>query len=109
LDLPSLDVWWLGEPAALTFALANLDLMIVRPCLEQDREPIVVGMLEGPERKALEARIRAHPGHFVAQHPVIPSLSPKCDRAALAPAAIVLRVFASADGDSYRVMPGGLA
>src|SRR5262245_24749766 len=109
LDLPSLDVWWLGEPAALTFALANLDLMIVRPCLEQDREPIVVGMLEGPERKALEARIRAHPGQFVAQHPVTPSLSPKWDGAALAPAAIVLRVFASADGDSYRVMPGGLA
>ena len=46
LQLPSLDVWWLGEPAALTFALANLDLMIVRPCLEADREPIVVGMLE---------------------------------------------------------------
>ena len=46
LQLPSLDVWWLGEPAALTFALANLDLMIVRPCLEADREPIIVGMLE---------------------------------------------------------------
>src|SRR5215475_6318576 len=109
LELPSLDVWWLGEPSALAFALANLDLMILRPCLEQDREPIVVGMLEGEERKALEARVRRHPGHFVAQYPVMPSLSPKWDGAALAPAAIVLRVFASADGDSYRVLPGGLA
>ena len=51
-------MWWLGEPAALAFALANLDLMIVRPCLGSDREPIVVGMLEPAERKALEA---AHP------------------------------------------------
>jgi uncharacterized circularly permuted ATP-grasp superfamily protein/uncharacterized alpha-E superfamily protein len=109
LELPSLDVWWLGEPAALTFTLANLDLMIVRPCLGFDREPIVVGMLEGEERKALERRIRRHPGQFVAQYPVVPSLSPKWDGAGLAPAAIVLRVFASAEGDSYRVLPGGLA
>ena len=109
LQLPSLDVWWLGEPAALTFALANLDLMIVRPCLEADREPIIVGMLEPAERKALEERIRAQPGHFVAQYPVTPSLSPKWDGNNLAPAAMVMRVFVSAEGDSYRVLPGGLA
>ncbi|MGH8734974.1 MAG: circularly permuted type 2 ATP-grasp protein, partial [Burkholderiales bacterium] len=109
LQLPSLDVWWLGEPAALTFALANLDLMIVRPCLEADREPIIVGMLEPAERKALEERIRAHPGHFVAQYPVTPSLSPKWEGNNLVPSAMVMRVFVSADGDSYRVLPGGLA
>jgi uncharacterized circularly permuted ATP-grasp superfamily protein/uncharacterized alpha-E superfamily protein len=108
-DLPSLDVWWLGEPAALSFALANLDLMIVRPCLEADREPIVVGMLESAERKALEARIRAQPGQFVAQYPVSPSLSPKWDGAALVPSAVVVRFFLIAEGDSYRVLPGGLA
>ena len=109
LELPSLDVWWLGEPAALSFALANLDLMIVRPCLDTAREPIVVGMLEAADRRALEERIRARPGHFVAQYPVTPSLSPKWDGRGLVPAAMVLRVFASAEGDSYRVLPGGLA
>ena len=61
LELPSLDVWWLGESSALAFALANLDLMIVRPCLGADREPIIVGMLEPADRKALEERIRAQP------------------------------------------------
>ncbi len=109
LSLPSLDVWWLGEPAALSFALANLDLMIVRRCLGQDREPIVVGMLDPAERKVFEAEIRARPGQFVAQYPVTPSLSPKWDGETLAPSAMVLRVFASADGDGYRVLPGGLA
>jgi uncharacterized circularly permuted ATP-grasp superfamily protein/uncharacterized alpha-E superfamily protein len=109
LALPSLDVWWLGEPSALSFALANLDLMIVRPCLGNDREPIVVGMLEVPERKALVERIRAQPGHFVAQYPITPSLSPKWDNAGLMPAAVVLRVFLSAEGDGYCVLPGGLA
>jgi uncharacterized alpha-E superfamily protein len=109
LSLPSLDVWWLGEPAALSFALANLDLMIVRRCLGQDREPIVVGMLDPAERKVFEAEIRARPGQFVAQYPVTPSLSPKWDGETLAPSAMVLRVFVSADGDGYRVLPGGLA
>jgi uncharacterized circularly permuted ATP-grasp superfamily protein/uncharacterized alpha-E superfamily protein len=109
LSLPSLDVWWLGEPAALAFALANLDLMIVRRCLGVDREPIVVGMLEPAERKVFEAEIRAQPGQFVAQYPVTPSLSPKWDGESLAPSAVVLRVFVSADGDGYRVLPGGLA
>ncbi|MEA2848313.1 MAG: hypothetical protein QOG78_3594, partial [Rhodospirillaceae bacterium] len=89
--------------------LANLDLMIVRRCLGSDREPIVVGMLEPAERKAFEAEIRAQPGQFVAQYPVTPSLSPKWDGESLAPAAVVLRVFVSADGDGYRVLPGGLA
>jgi uncharacterized circularly permuted ATP-grasp superfamily protein/uncharacterized alpha-E superfamily protein len=109
LGLPSLDVWWLGEPSAATFVLTNLDSMIVRPCLGNDREPIVVGMLEPEERKALVERIRVQPGQFVAQHPFTPSLSPKWDGKGLAPAGVVMRVFVSADGDGYRVLPGGLA
>lgn len=119
LELPSLDLWWLGEPTAYAFAMAHLDAMIVRPCLGQDREPIVVGMLEASERKALEERIRAAPGQFVAQYPVTPSLSPKWDGEGLAPAAMVVRCFVIADpsadtsaeaaGRGFRVLPGGLA
>jgi len=125
LQLPSLDVWWLGEPTAYAFAMAHLDSMIVRPCLGQDREPIVVGMLEPSQRRALEQRIAAQPGQFVAQYPVAPSLNPKWDGEALVPSAVVLRCFVVADpsgdlragpsadlgagGDGYRVLPGGLA
>jgi len=109
LQLPSLDVWWLGEPSAWAFAKAHLDSMIVRPCLGQDREPIVVGMLEGEARRALEQRIAAQPGHFVAQYPVAPSLTPKWDGEALVPSAVVLRCFVIADGAGWRVLPGGLA
>ena len=52
LALPSLDVWWLGEPTAYAFVMAHLDAMIVRPCLGPDREPIVVGMLEAAQRRS---------------------------------------------------------
>jgi uncharacterized circularly permuted ATP-grasp superfamily protein/uncharacterized alpha-E superfamily protein len=110
LALPSLDVWWLGEPAAYAFAMAQLGSMIVRPCLGQDREPIVVGMLDPAARKTLEQRIAAQPGQFVAQFPVVPSLSPKWDgKGGLEPATMVLRCFVVADGHGYRVLPGGLA
>jgi uncharacterized circularly permuted ATP-grasp superfamily protein/uncharacterized alpha-E superfamily protein len=109
LQLPSLDVWWLGEPTAYAFALANLDSMIVRPCLSADREPIVVGMLDAAERAALMKRLAAQPGHFVAQYPVTTSLSPRWDGETLTPAAVVLRCFLIAEGKSYRVLPGGLA
>ncbi len=109
LKIPSLDVWWLGEPTAYAFAMAHLDSMIVRPCLGQDREPIVVGMLDPPERKALEQRIAAQPGQFVAQYPVAPSLNPRWDGQTLVPSAVVLRCFVIAEGDGYRVLPGGLA
>jgi uncharacterized circularly permuted ATP-grasp superfamily protein/uncharacterized alpha-E superfamily protein len=109
LDLPSLDVWWLGEPQAAAHVMENLDAMIVRPCLAQDREPIVVGMLEPPARAALVERLRAQPGHYVAQYPVVPSLSPKWTGTELAPAAVVMRCFLIAAGDGYRVLPGGLA
>ena len=93
LQLPSLDVWWLGEPTAYAFAMAHLDLMIVRPCLGQDREPIVVGMLEAAERKALEQRIAAQPGHFVAQYPVRPRSIRNGTARRLVPSAVVLRCF----------------
>jgi uncharacterized circularly permuted ATP-grasp superfamily protein len=59
LQLPSLDVWWLGEPAALTFALANLDLMIVRPCLaDRGRSSSACSSGGAPAG----GRIRAQPG-----------------------------------------------
>jgi len=110
LALPSLDIWWLGEPTAYAFVMANLDAMVVRPCLGADREPIVVGMLDAAERKALEERLRSQPGQYVAQYPVAPSLSPKWDGKGLAPAAVVVRCFLIADpAGSYRLLPGGIA
>ena len=103
-------MWWLGEPTAYAFAMAHLDSMIVRPCLGQDREPIVVGMLEPPQRKALEQRIAA------PARPVRRAVSRRAlaqsemgRRGAWCPPAVVLRCFVVADGDGYRVLPGGLA
>ncbi|HYC63224.1 MAG TPA: circularly permuted type 2 ATP-grasp protein, partial [Reyranellaceae bacterium] len=53
LSLPALDVWWPGEPPALSYVLRNLDGMILRPCLSLDQEPVVVGMLDTEARRRL--------------------------------------------------------
>jgi len=66
-------------------------------------------MLEPAQRKALEDKLRSQPGHYVAQYPVVPSLSPKWDGKGLAPSAVVMRCFVISEGYGYRVLPGGVA
>ena len=110
LSLPSLDVWWLGEPAATVLRARQPRpddrAALPRPGPRADRRRHA-----GASRSARRSRPRSarQPGQFVAQYPVTPSLSPKWDGETLAPSAMVLRVFVSADGDGYRVLPGGLA
>ena len=103
-------MWWLGEPAAYAFALANLDLMIVRPCLGQDREPIVVGMLEAGRAQGAARQRIARPARPVRGAVSRDALAQsQMGRRGLVPAAVVLRCFVIAEGDGYRVLPGGLA
>ena len=65
---------------------------------------------EGARSGALLARASAPiPANSSPQYPVSCRRSARNGTAALSPAAVVLRVFASAEGASYRVLPGGLA
>lgn len=100
LELPSVDTWWLGEPAALEHALDNLDDMIVRPALAAGRDPVT-----GAD---LAERMRANPRELVAQRRIEASLAPCWTASGLQPAPIVMRLFLVAAGDDFRVMPGGL-
>ncbi len=108
LTLPALDVWWLGEEPARREVLARFDSMVVRSVMDADREPITVRELAGDRRTALMARINKRPWAFVAQRPVNASVAPSWSPEGLRPDPVVVRVFLVAEGDSYRVMPGGL-
>lgn len=108
LTLPALDVWWLGEEPARREVLARLDTMVVRSVMDADREPMTVRELPGERRTELTARINKRPWAFVAQRPVTPSVAPSWSPEGLRPDPVVVRVFLVAEGDSYRVMPGGL-
>lgn len=109
LTLPALDVWWLGEEPARSEVLARIDSMVVRSVMDSDREPMTMRELPGERRTALLAQINKRPWAYVAQRPVVASVAPSWTPEGLRPDPVVLRVFLVADGDSYSVMPGGLA
>ena len=109
LKMPSVGTWWCGEPAALEHAIEHLDSMIVKPTFPQLRQfPVFGESLQGGEREALIARMRAEPQHYFAQEIVRLSQAPSWKDDGMSAAAIGLRIFACATPEGYVVMPGGL-
>jgi uncharacterized circularly permuted ATP-grasp superfamily protein/uncharacterized alpha-E superfamily protein len=108
LKLPSLPTWWCGQPGDCHHVLANLDGLVVRSILPGG--PHWEGsQLDDDARAQLAARIQAHPHLFVAQAPVPLSTAPVLENGQLTAQPVMLRGFTVADGEGYRVMPGGLA
>lgn len=108
LKLPSLATWWCGDPAERSYVLANLDRLVVRSILADG--PCWDGsQLDAAARARLVERIHANPYRFVGQEPLPLSTAPVLEEGRLMPRPVILRGFVVADGDGYRVMPGGLA
>ena len=109
LRLPSIAAWWCGQSYARDEVMARLPDLVLRPALAADGAPIDMQTLDDGARATWLARLRADPAGFVAQERVVPSQAPGEGAGALHPQPIILRVFATADGEGYAVMPGGLA
>lgn len=109
LLLPSIASWWCGQAYALEQVLARLPSLAIRPALAPDGRTINGDALDASERADLIARLRERPSAFAAQERILASVAPGEGREGMQPQGIVLRVFATADGDGYAVMPGGLA
>ncbi|MDG4562878.1 MAG: circularly permuted type 2 ATP-grasp protein [Candidatus Competibacter sp.] len=108
LKLPSSATWWCGDPAERGYVLANLDRLVVRSILADG--PCWDGsQLDAAARAELVERIHANPYRFVGQEPLPLSTAPVLEEGRLTPRPVILRGFVVADGDGYRVMPGGLA
>jgi len=109
LALPSVPTWWCGQPREREHVIDRLDAMVVKPAFSRGhREPVFGATLARREREALAAEIRARPGEFVGQEALALSTAPVWSGSRLDPRAIVVRVYAAADGEGYTVMPGGL-
>jgi uncharacterized alpha-E superfamily protein len=90
--------------------LDNLDYLVVKPAFPGlGKEPVFGGKLTGDERSRLIARLRERPYEFAGQELVELSTVPVWSPDGLTPRRVVLRVFLAASGDSWVVMPGGLA
>ena len=114
LLLPSAATWWCGQGVEQRYVLDNLEKLVVRNTFSNrsifgaQRGVMLPAQMSAEEREALAARIRARGRDFTAQEILPLSTAPTWQNGALQPSPMVLRVYVCADGDGYRVMPGGL-
>ena len=110
LRMPSVATWWCGQEKPCQYVLEHLDELVIKPA-----SPSFGHQLEYPAsmdaagREKLIGKIEAHPERYVAQEGIALSTAPARTDAGLDARHVVLRVFAVWDGQSYTVMPGGLA
>jgi uncharacterized circularly permuted ATP-grasp superfamily protein/uncharacterized alpha-E superfamily protein len=111
LKLPTAATWWCGQPHALRYVLENLDSLVIKPAFpSKGMEPVFGGKLGSEEKSRLIEQIKESPQEFAGQEllnlSTVPAWSEQHD---LTPRRVVLRVYLAAKGDSWVVIPGGLA
>jgi uncharacterized circularly permuted ATP-grasp superfamily protein/uncharacterized alpha-E superfamily protein len=111
LKLPTAATWWCGQTKALRYVLDNLDFLVIKPAFpSKGMEPVFGGKLGADERSKLIARIQESPHEFAGQELLNLSTVPVWSKEhGLSPRRVVLRVYLAAEGDSWVVIPGGLA
>ena len=115
LAMPNIATWWCGQPAERERVLASLDSIAIAGAFRDDApgfEPhrsLVGSELSNKERAALRAAIETRGVDYVGQDIVRLSTTPRLENGKLAPRPFVLRVYAAATPDGWRIMPGGFA
>jgi uncharacterized circularly permuted ATP-grasp superfamily protein/uncharacterized alpha-E superfamily protein len=110
LKLPSVQTWWCGHPEILEFVVGHLPEMVVKSAYPtQGEDPVFGENLTREELGALEKKIRARPGRYVAQKQVMSCTTPALVGEEVQPRRFVVRSYLSAYGDSYTVMNGALS
>ena len=110
LKLPCAPTWWCGSPENLKYVESNLDRLVVRQAYRHHNVRVYDGSsLAYYDRAKLIADMRAKPGQFVAQEPVVGSTAPVWSGDRFQSWHVTLRAFAVATDGDYQVMPGGLS
>jgi uncharacterized circularly permuted ATP-grasp superfamily protein/uncharacterized alpha-E superfamily protein len=110
LALPSVATWWCGQEQAQRYVRDNLPFLVIKPAFPSlGLEPVFGGQLSLEERGQLLDRIRARPYAYAGQELLSLSTTPVWTEYGLTPRKVVLRVYLAASGNSWVVMPGGLA
>ncbi len=109
LALPSIATWWCGQEEPRRYVLDHLDEVVIKPVFRRTGQKVELpGSLDKKARAELASRIEANPEEYVAQEQVNLSTAPVRTDRGLEARHIVLRVFATWNGESYTVLPGGL-
>jgi uncharacterized circularly permuted ATP-grasp superfamily protein/uncharacterized alpha-E superfamily protein len=113
LLMPNIATWWCGDPEAQRKVLGNFEAMAIAgaftnhvPAFDAEQQ-ILPADLSPAEKKRLSGAIEARGLDYVGQEVVHLSTAPVWQDGQLVPRPFVLRVFATATEDGWRVMPGG--
>ena len=113
LKLPNVATWWCGQPSERRQVERNIDTLAIarafggqgHPALA--RGPRMLADLAPLERDSLLAAMNERPVDYVGQEVVRLSTTPAWREGALRPSPFVLRVYATATAEGWKVMPGG--
>ncbi|NJA07081.1 MULTISPECIES: circularly permuted type 2 ATP-grasp protein [Methylomonas] len=109
LKLNSIATWWCGQAGELSYVLANLKRLVIKPIYRQPGEHAVFGhQLSKSQLEVWRERIRARPAFYVAQEYESFSTVPSMVGDGFEPRQALLRCFAVARAGGYALMPGGL-
>ena len=110
LLIPSAATWWCGQARELRYVLDNLDQLVIKPAFGTSRRPPWFGgSLSKHEKANLIRAIKAAPQNFLGQERVVLSRAPVWHEGVFESRSMMVRAFVASDGESYHVMPGGLA
>ncbi|WP_342362984.1 circularly permuted type 2 ATP-grasp protein [Terrarubrum flagellatum] len=113
LLLPNIATWWCGQERERRAVLDRLDEMAIAGAFSpgvpgfSGGEPVIAGALDAEQRAKLARAIDERGIDLVGQEIVHLSTMPTWQDGALTPRPFVLRVFAAATPDGWKVMPGG--
>ncbi len=115
LEMPNIATWWCGQKAARDETVSNIGAMTIagafgNPVLGRPPgQPVVGETLDPAESQRLIEQINARGVDFVGQEVVRLSTTPVLNDGRLTPRPFVLRVYAAATPDGWKIMPGGFA
>lgn len=113
LKLPNIATWWCGQKAEREAVLDKLDQLVIAPAFGEalpgstDGRGVLGADLTAHKRAELANAIRQRGIDYVGQEVVQLSTTPVWRDGRIEPRPFVLRVFAAATEDGWRVMPGG--
>ena len=109
LALPSAPTWWCGDTDSLAYVLDHLEELVVMPMRSGAGRDMVRGdRLSRDERREMVEMVRARPHEYAAQQHLSLSSLPVWNGVGVQPRQTVLRTYAVAARDDYKVMAGGL-
>jgi uncharacterized circularly permuted ATP-grasp superfamily protein/uncharacterized alpha-E superfamily protein len=113
LIMPSIATWWCGQGPERDKVLASLGEIAIAGAFGDrvpgfgDQRTVIGSQLSIADRSRLAQDIGARGVDYVGQDIVRLSTTPRWEKGQLVPRPFVLRVYAAATPDGWRVMPGG--